>query len=275
MRGGVRALDRGLALLEAISEAPGAQAEIAHRLGFPVSTTFRLLETLRLRGYVTRSQESGRYQVGIRAFEVGSGFVVENMLRDLADPEMRRLVASFNEAVNLAVLDGREAVYIHQIEGNHVVRFFTRLGARVPLYCTGVGKVLMAWGPQDLVVRLLDQAPLQAFTPNTHTRAPDLLAELARVRELGFALDDEERELGVRCVAVPIRDRNGSVVAAMSLSAPAVRLPAQVLGRAQPELIRAANAVSSRLGWPRTPRTVASAVGSPSGDGLGRSEVDT
>lgn len=248
----VRTLDRGLTLLETLSEAPGLQLDVAHRIGLPPSTVFRLLEALRARGYVTRSPETGVYRVGIRAFEVGSAFVMEAALTDLALPEMRRLVGVFNEAVNLAVLDREEAVYVEQVEGNRSVRFFTRLGARVPLHCTGVGKVLTAWAGDTVLTRLLQHAPFEAFTPRTLTAADDFLAELGRVRELECAVDDEERETGVRCLAVPIRDRSGCVVAAMSLSGPTTRLADDVMAVIRPQLCQAADTISAGLGFHRT-----------------------
>ena len=246
----MRSLERGLALLESLSQAPAFQSELAERLGLPVSTAYRLLETLRRQGFVTRVEPSGLFQVGIRAFEVGSAFVTHSTLAELAHPVMLELVETHNESVSLAVLDGRDAVYLHQVEGQHVIRLFAHLGARVPLYCTGVGKALLAWQPPARIAELLGPGPLRAFTVNTLTDHSAVRADLARVRDRGWALDDQEREIGVRCVAAPIRDRGGQVIAALSMSAPADRLSDAVQEQASGAVMASATEIARRLGWP-------------------------
>lgn len=247
----VRALDRGLAILEALArEGELSLTQLAERVSLPNSTTYRLLETLRKRGFATQSEQTGLYRVGIRALEVGGSFAVRLRLHEVALPAMKALVDEVNETVNLAVLDGREAVYVGQVEGRQLVRMFTQIGARTPLYCTGVGKVLLAWRSAEEVRNLLGEGPYRSYTPRTITRLEPLLEELARVREAGYALDNEEREVGVRCVAAPIRDLSGQVVAALSLSAPASRLPDEraraLAGRVQ----AAARQISAWLGYP-------------------------
>lgn len=247
---GVRALVRGLSILECLaSERELSLSQLASRLQLPGSTTYRLLETLKARGFVAQSPETGLYRLGIRAFEVGGAFLARWRLHELAIPAMKALVADINETVNLAVADGREAVYVGQVEGQQLVRMFTQIGARTPLYCTGVGKVLLAWRPEEEVRRLFDGVVLRAYTPNTITGLEALLAELARVRAAGYAVDREERELGVRCVAAPIRDRSGQVVAALSVSAPSARLPEARIAELAPRVMAAANEVSAGLGF--------------------------
>ena len=246
----VRALDRGLLLLEALSEVRELPlSEVARRLHLPFSTTFRLLETLRRRGFVAQSSETGLYRLGIRAFEVGSTFLAQGQLHEVAHPVMDALVGEINETVNLAVLDKKEAVYIHRVESRLLVRKFTQLGARTPLYCTGVGKVLLAWRRPGEALALLGQSPLEALTRNTLTDPTALLRELSKVRVRGYAFDNEEREVGVRCVAAPVRDGKGQVVAALSLSAPASRLPRARLGRIAERVMAAADKISAGLGW--------------------------
>lgn len=244
----VRALDRGLLLLEVLSEARELPlSEVARRLHLPFSTTFRLLETLRRRGFVAQSSETGLYRLGIRAFEVGSTFLAQGQLRDVAHPIMDALVNELNETVNLAIQDGAEAVYIHRIESRLLVRKFTQLGGRTPLYCTGVGKVLLAWRPPEEAMALLGQSPLEPLTKHTMTDPQALLEELKRVRARGYAIDNEEREVGVRCVAAPVRDGKGRVIAALSLSAPASRLPRARVEKIAERVMAAADRISAAL----------------------------
>lgn len=246
----MRALDRGLLLLDVLSEAQELPlSEVARRLHLPFSTTFRLLETLRRRGFVSQSSETGLYRLGIRAFEVGSTFLTQGQLHEAAHPVMNALVDELNETVNLAVLDKTEAVYIHRVESRLLVRKFTQLGARTPLYCTGVGKVLLAWRPPEEALALLTEGPLVPLTKNTHTEPKAIVEELRQVRARGYAVDNEERELGVRCVAAPVRDGKGRVIAALSLSAPAARLPRARMGAIAARMMAAAGQISAGLGW--------------------------
>lgn len=247
---GVRALERGLAILLVLSkESEMSLTAIANQVGLANSTTFRLLKTLKETGFVAQSEERGLYRVGIRAFEVGEGFLTRLPMHELSLPEMKRLTEKVNETVNLAIRDGREAVYIAQVEGRQMMRTFTQIGMRVPLYCTGVGKVLIAWLPQKEVTSLLGHSGLLAYTENTITSVGDLCEELKSVRRLGYGLDREEREAGVRCIAAPIRDRHGKVVAALSISGPASRLNDARLSLLVSRVIEAADNISGRLGY--------------------------
>ncbi|BAS26885.1 IclR family transcriptional regulator [Limnochorda pilosa] len=246
--GGVRALDRGLSILEALTDQPGLTlSEIAERVRLPVSTAYRLLETLRSRRFVQPSDETGRYHVGVRAFEVGSAFLPRLRLNELALPVMKDLARDLGETVNLAVRDGSDAVYVAQAEGQQLLRMFTQIGARTPLHCTGVGKILLAWLSPEEVDGVMGPGPWTHYTPNTLTRRTELHRELDAIRDQGYAVDNEERELGVRCIAAPIRDRQGEVVAALSLSAPSSRLTADRVSTLAPEVLAAAERVSHLL----------------------------
>lgn len=213
----------------------------------PVSTTFRLLDALVSRGFAQHDEVSGLYSVGIKAFEIGSRYV-RNSVPEAALPAMHKLAGRLNESVNLAVRDGPFAVYVQQVEGGQRVRMFTRVGARVPLYCTGVGKALLAWDRQEHLdeLRGIDWVP---YTANTHKSMDTLRADLAKTQQTGTAIDDEEFESGVRCLAAPIRSRAGKVVAAVSVSAPTARFGHEDIPRFQEELLACAYEISSRLGW--------------------------
>jgi len=180
--------------------------------------------------------------VGPRAFAVGQAYPRKNLL-EAVRPEMEALAQATGESVNLAVLAGMEALYLDQAEGTKLVRLFTAPGSRAPLHATGVGKVLLAFRgvPEGL--------PLTPYTPHTLTSPEALERELAGVRRQGYALDNEEKELGVRCVAAPVFGPGGEVVGAISLSAPASRLSLEEAHRLAPRVVEAAWRASLRLGF--------------------------
>lgn len=245
----MRALLRGLAVLEVLAQGQDLNlSEVARRARLPVSTAHRLLETLRRRGFV-QPVEDGRYRVGLRAFEVGMGFLRAQRLPEVARPVMVELVDRVEETANLAVRDGAEAVYVLQVESHRMLRLFAQPGARHPLYCTGVGKVLLAWEPEEEVRRLLGPGPLPRFTPRTLTDPDAVVRELRAIRARGYAVDREERESGVRCVAAPVRDASGRVVAALSVSAPASRVPHHRIPPVAATVVSAAEEISRRLGF--------------------------
>ena len=223
--GAVRALTRGLDVLDMLARRREATlTEVAEETGLAASTAYRILETLRGRDYAHFTQATGIYRLGIRAFETGYAFVSQTHLKDVAEPRMRKLAEELGESVNLAVLDRGEVVYIHQTEGRGMMRLFTRMGARAPVHCTGVGKCLLAWLPKDEILPHLPAEPFARFTPYTITTQAKFLSVLATVKRQGYALDDEEREEGVSCVTAPIRGVRGEVVAALSVSGPTTRI---------------------------------------------------
>lgn len=239
--GGVRTLERGLRVLEALAEAGEAGlAPLAWRTGLSKSTLYRLLQALARRGFV--EEAGGVYRVGPRAFAVGQAYPRKSLL-EAVRPEMEALAQETGESVNLAVMAGLEALYLDQVEGKRLVRLFTAPGSRAPLHATGVGKVLLAFGgvPEGLA--------LTPYTPYTLTSREALERELAGVRERGYALDNEERELGVRCVAAPLFGPGGKAVGAISLSAPASRLSPEEARRLAPRVVEAAWKASLRLGF--------------------------
>lgn len=246
----VRTLSRGLNILEALAAMPNMTvAEVANEVDLPLSTVYRLLETLQARGFVDHDEQAGGYSIGLQAFHVGNAFVRRNTLVGAANSEMINLVQDVNETVNLALRDRHEAVYLHQVEGSRLVKMFTQVGARTPLHASGVGKVLLAWEDGQLVQELLTQAGLVSFTPNTMTRYGDVLLELRKTRDRGYGLDWEERELGVVCVAAPVRNHLGTVIAALSVSVPLVRLGGGDMETFAKKVMASADRVSHRLGW--------------------------
>jgi IclR family transcriptional regulator, acetate operon repressor len=240
--GGVQSLDRAFALLEHMAAAGGdvALSELAMRSGLPLPTIHRIVRTLVASGYV-RQLPSRRYALGPRL--IGLGDAASRMLGEWARPQLAMLVEQVGETANMAMLEGDAAVYVAQAPSAHSMRMFTEVGRRVMAHCTGVGKVLLSRLDDAAVLRLVRRTGLPAMTDHTITAPERLLAELARVRAQGFAVDDGEQEVGVRCLAVPVFGI-GDSVAAISVSAPEGRLEARDVERILPEMLRISAALS-------------------------------
>jgi IclR family acetate operon transcriptional repressor len=218
----VQSVERALDVLEALAERGGEAglSEIAARTGLPYGTIHRLLQTLLTRGYV-RQESDRRYALGAGLVRLGG--VAEGMVGEWARPYLARMVELSGETANLAVLEGDFIVYVAQVPSPRRLRMFAEVGRRVLPHSTAVGKVLLAGRASDDALTLLERTGMPRRTANTITEARAMLAELALVRERGYALDLGEEELGVHCLAVPVHDGD-RVVAAMSVSGPAERI---------------------------------------------------
>jgi IclR family acetate operon transcriptional repressor len=242
--GGVQSLNRAFGLLEHMAAAGGdvALSELATRSGLPLPTIHRIMRTLVGSGYV-RQLPSRRYALGPRL--IGLGDAASRMLGEWARPHLAELVDQIGETANMAVLDGDAVVYVAQVPSPHSMRMFTEVGRRVPVHCTGVGKALLAQLPPARVQAVLDRAGMAAQTPHTITDPDRLARELDRIRHQGFAVDDAEQELGVRCVAVAVP--GGPSMTALSVSGPESRVSWAAVERIAPLLRQAAQALAGHL----------------------------
>lgn len=227
----VRSLERAFELLEHLADGGGelALSELTERSGLPMPTIYRLLQTLAAQGYV-RQQPSKRYALGPRLIRLGDG--ASRLLGTWARPILARLVDQVGETANMAILEADEVVYVAQVPSRHSMRMFTEVGRRVQPHCTGVGKALLAQLPPDQARAILGRTNLVAHTPRTLTDLDSLLAAMVVIREQGYALDDEEQELGVRCVAVPIP--GSPTPTAISVSGPSGRMTPETIAEIVP-----------------------------------------
>ena len=253
-RDSVQSLERAFDLLEAL--ASGGElgvTELAHRTGLVPSTAHRLLHTLTKRGYVTQSRETGRYLLGYKVVEVASGLEQRlGRLRAVARAHLEDVQRETGETVNLVVLDGDRVVYVDQVEGSRSVRMFTRVGTTVPAHTTGSGKAIMAFGPPEAVTSLYEgREPLERLTPRTLVTLDELTADLRRVRRRGYAIDNEEHEAGVGCVATAVFDHTGRPCAAISVSGPSARIVDAEAAAVAALLIEHAAQISTALGHQR------------------------
>ena len=237
---GVHSVERALGLLDLLARAGGRAglSELAERSGLPLATVHRLLSTLGAAGYV-RQDGDRRYALGTALMPLGDA--ATRLLGGWAQPFLVRLVEASGETANLAVLEDDRVLYLAQAPGRHRMRMFTEVGRRVPPHTTAVGKVLMAWHDEVQVRRALSRLGMPARTPRSLTTVAAFLAELERVRRCGWAVDDEEEEEGVRCLAVPVGP-GPQAVAALSVSGPASRLE-----RGDPVVLDAMRAVAEDL----------------------------
>lgn len=218
----IQSVDRALEVIEVLADA-GEElgvSELAARTGLPLATAHRVLDALCARGYV-RQNPSRRYSLGGTLIRLGAA--AERLMGATARPFLAQLVEMTGETANLAVSEGDAVVYIAQVPSSRALRTFIEVGRRARPHSCGVGKMILAlWDPAEAEA-LLRRTGLPASTAETITDMDEMLAELARVRELGYAEDRGEQEDGVRCIAVPVMGEGG-VVAAMSVSGPAERL---------------------------------------------------
>ena len=221
---------------------------LATRLGLAKSTVHRLATTLVEYDILEQNRESGKYRLGLALFELGTLVRRKMDAASASHNEITQLAESTGETVQLAILDHLSVLYIRIRESRQAVRMSSSLGSRAPAHCTSVGKALLAHAPAELVSQVIENG-LKRFTVNTITEPSALLEELASVRTRGYAVDDEEIEVGLRCVAAPIRDHSGHVVAAISVAAPVQRMTKKNIQSTVPGVVAAAEAISRRLGY--------------------------
>jgi len=243
----VQSLLRALSILDCLAETEDGTplTELAQRVGLSTSTAHRLLMTLEQQRYVHFDAERKLWSVGVQAFVAGSAFMRSRNLATIARPAMRTLMEQSGETVNLAIEDGGQALYLAQIECRQVMRAFATPGGRVPLHCSSVGKALLAAMPDAEVAKILHRTGMVRMTARTIATPLALRDELARTRERGYSIDDEEHAVGLRCAAAVIHDEFGEPVGAVSVSGPMARIPDDrlpVLGT----LVREAAAAISR-----------------------------
>lgn len=246
----VRSVAKALRILNLLAEHRREMSlgEIAKEMQLAKSTAYGLLATLRDFGYIEQSPLDGKYRLGIRLFEVGS--IVANSwdVRHVAAPFIQALVDKLGETVHLVVLDKGEVVYIDKRESTKSLRIVSQVGTRLPAHCTGVGKVFLANLSIDEVKQIITAKGLARYTKNTITEFNRLEEELKRVREQGYAIDNEEIMESLRCVAVPLWDHTGKVCAAMSVSGPKSRFEGEELESIVDLMVRIGQEISTSLG---------------------------
>lgn len=247
----VKSVSRALDIIMLVSMKKGGLGvtEIANQMDINKSSVFRILSTLVQYGYVEQVKETGRYKLGYTFLEISSRLLESMDLREEARPFLQELERETNEVIHLVVFDQGEVVYIEKLEGNEILRMHSKVGKRAPMHCTSVGKAILAHLPSAVVLDILERKGLPVHTDKTITDQETLIQELIHVRKKGYALDLEENEYGITCIAVPIFDHLGKVIAAVSISGPRIRMTDVRLEQLQPRIINIGKQISTRLGF--------------------------
>jgi IclR family KDG regulon transcriptional repressor len=229
-------------------------SEIGSRTGLHKSTTHRILMALEYNQLIKQNPETGKYHLGIKLFKLGNQAVLQFDLRDSCRPHLIRLMDKTRETVHFAVLDGNQVLYLDKVEGPYALRMPSRVGRHITTYCTSLGKAMLSCLEETDVKRLLQSQPFKVFTPNTFRSLDLLLADLRATRRRGYSIDDEEIEIGLRCVGAPIYDHTMRMVGAISVAAPSARLTTQKLPAFGRMVLEAAEEISKELGYEKQKR---------------------
>ena len=232
-------------------------SELAAKVVLPTSTAHRLLTTLQNERYVRFAGSHNLWFVGVQAFEVGSAFVHSRDIITIARPFMRRLMEESGETVNIGVHDAGEVVFLDQVESRNIMRAISGPGGRVPVHCSGVGKAFLAAMPERAVADIVSRKGLGRETFKTVTSLRDLTRELVQVRQCGFAIDDEEFAIGLRCVASAIYDEKGEPIAGISISGPSARMTDDRLSELGLRVTQRACDITKQLGGHKPAHVVA------------------
>lgn len=247
MADGTQTLNRALSLLEAAAEIHELD-RLAESIEVSRSTAYRLLTALAERGYLRHEPRVG-YFLGLRLLQLGFRVYEELHLPSIARPHLERLSEFTQETIHLALLDNDHGVYIDKVQGSRHLQMASKIGAEIHLQCTALGKILVSGFPED---RWLDFfSPDLNRTENTITALDEFLIEIRRTKEQGYALDMEENEVGIRCIAAPIHDGRRNIVAAISLAGATVYLDEPRLEELVPLVKKTAESISENLGWSR------------------------
>ncbi len=246
----VKAVDHALLLLSCYTDKEEmGVTELSQRMGLHKNNVFRILATLEFRGYIEQNPKTEGYRLGPKIFELGLIFKYQMGLIKHARPVMEKLRDRFNETVYLGVLRNIYSIYIDNVETTHTIRVVSRVGVQIPAYATAIGKAQLAFLPPDELEELFKDKKLKQYTPNTITDVNELMEHLKEVAEKGYAVDNEEFQEDVKCVAAPIRDYTKYVVAGLSISAPSFRMTEDRMGEMIEAVKEAALEISKHLGY--------------------------
>lgn len=247
-KGRLGGFSRAIRLLDEITVyGPLRFSELEERLELPKATLHRALNDLILERLITFDERSLNYSAGFRILELANQVWARSDIRSLARDQLENLCDLCNETVQLSVMADLHTVYIDSVESSNNVRMSMSVGNKVPIYCSGPGKLLLAWCPLDEQKGIIERLSFAEFTLNTITQPDTLLATLKDIRQQGYAHEDEEHFAGIRAVAAPIVDRGGRAVAAISITAPTFRIEPQRFDLWREALVKAAADVSERL----------------------------
>lgn len=254
----VAVLQKALDLLEVIAEEPDlGLSELSEKTGASKASTYRMLSTLESRGFVVKDVETRKYAPGVQLVALSCAVVARLDLVKAARPYMEQLQRTFDETINLGILGDGEVLYVDILERTQGLRMSAQVGARDALHSTSLGKAILSALPASEARQLLNSYRRLAATPRTIVGLEALMEDLAAVAARGYSIDDEENEVGARCVGVPIRDLSGRVIGAISVSGPATRISRELMATIGTQLQEAVLGIEERMGFARRPAPIA------------------
>ena len=248
----IQSLARGIDILTFLTNAdrPTGLTEIAQAMDLDKSTVYRLLVTLEARGYVVQDADTRRYRPGLQIVALGRKVISNIELRSVAKPWLKRLRQMTRESVELALLADNRAIYIDGEESTETLSVNTEVGKEIPIHCTALGKSLVSHFTREELEKIFIHESLTRYTPRTITTLRELIPHLESVFERGYATDDEEFNLGVRCIAAPILDHRGKVVASVGISGPTIRITHEKMSDLAQTVMESAQQITHLLGHP-------------------------
>jgi DNA-binding IclR family transcriptional regulator len=243
----LKSLSKVMRILEVFStiDRKLSVAEVCRRTGFPRSTTHRLLASMKEVGLLDQNRQRDRYRLGLKLFELGNVVLANLDLHREAAPYVKRLGQLTGQSVHLAIFDGRRAIVIHRADPVESAMLLS-LTESAPVHCTSVGKAILAFQPDEVIARIIE-AGLQKYTANTITSGERLREDLAVTRKRGYAIDEGEHQAGLRCCGAPIRDHEGRVFAAISVSGASWKLPTGEIASVAEIVLQIADTISASL----------------------------
>jgi DNA-binding IclR family transcriptional regulator len=224
-------------------------SEIGAKTGLHRSTAHRILMALEYNDLIKQNPDTGKYHLGIKLFKLGHQAVSQLNLREICRPFLMRIMNETQETVHLAVLDDDQVLYLDKVEGPHALRMPSRVGRHIPTYCTSLGKAMLSCLDDHEVKNIFRSRVLRPYTANTVKTLDRLLTDLRVIRRRGYSVDNEEIEIGLRCVGAPIKDHTGAMVGAISAAAPSARLAAQKIPGVGKLVMAVAAEISEQLGY--------------------------
>jgi len=246
----IKSIDKALNLLEFLSanEQESGITEISKKLHLGLSTVHRIISTLKFRGYIIQNHNTKKYSLGIKLFTLGCAVQSTKRLVEITQPYLRQLSQSTHETANLAILQGKEIIYLAIAESSEVLATNISVGTILPAHCTALGKVLLAFiSDQEFNISYKADKPLPSLTSKSISSLEVLKKNLKKIKEQGYAIDREEYRVGVNCFAVPIINKDGRAIAAISVTGPASRFTMDKMEKVKGQLMTISKEISNQL----------------------------
>lgn len=247
----VQTIDRALDIIELLATAKEGLGvtEIGQNIGLHKSTVYRLLTALSARGYIEKDSKNSTYKIGLKFIEISGLFLKKLELKTEALPFMRKLAETIGQPVHLAIMEGTDVIYIEKVELVNSIRMYSQIGRRAPVHCSAIGKILLTGLHPNRLMEVLESIKFEKYTPNTILSKEDLKQEVQRVSIQGWAVDNEEHEPNIRCIAAPIFDYTGKIIAAVSVSGESRIIKIESDLEIARHVIESAGSISKRMGY--------------------------